>query len=120
MDDGLRAELETRLLENRDRLQEDLNTAVAEGRDARDSGDLSNLKSHPADSGSQENEAETDLRIADRATHRINLIDAALVRLREQPDDFGHCDVCGDAIEPNRLRLVPWTVRCADHAEVAP
>ncbi|MEK9500231.1 TraR/DksA family transcriptional regulator [Gaopeijia maritima] len=116
MNDTIRNELESRLLEERDRLQEDLDHAVEESRDASDVGDLSNLKSHPADSGTQEDEADTDLRIAERATERINRIDAALTRLREQPDEFGRCEVEGKAIAIERLRLVPWTTRCAEHA----
>lgn len=116
MDNELRNELELLLLEERDRLQADLHTALDEGREANDSGDLSNLKSHPADSGTQEAEVDTDLRIAERATDRITHIDAALTRLREQPEDYGQCEVCGRAIEAARLRLVPWTTRCAEHA----
>lgn len=121
MDDGLRDEIETRLLEERDRLQDDLNTAVDESRDnrAEPSGDLSRLKSHPADAGSQAAEADTDLRIAERATERVNRIDAALTRLRDQPDEFGRCEICSDEIDAERLRLVPWTTRCAEHAPSA-
>lgn len=118
MDAPLRTEIEARLLEERDRLQEDLNTALEESREnrAEESGDLSRLKSHPADAGSQADEADTDLRIAERATERVNRIDAALNRLRDQPDTFGRCEVCGETIAAARLRLVPWTTRCADHA----
>lgn len=121
MDAELRNELETRLLEERDRLQEDLNTALEEGREnrAEESGDLSRLKSHPADSASQAEEADTDLRIAERATERVNRVDAALARLREQPDDYGQCEVCGEVIDPDRLRVVPWTTRCVDHVKSA-
>lgn len=116
MNDATRNEMETLLLTERDRLQTDLNSAVDERREAGDSSDLSTLKSHPADSGTQEDEADTDLRIAERASDRINHIDAALTRLREQPEDYGRCEVCGDSIQPERLRLVPWTTRCAEHA----
>lgn len=119
MKDDIRNEMEARLLEERDQLQHDLNTALYERREASDAGDLADLKTHPADSATQENEARTDLLIADRATDRINQIDAALTRLREQPEAYGRCEVGGEAIAVERLRLVPWTTRCAEHAPPA-
>jgi RNA polymerase-binding transcription factor DksA len=36
----------------------------------------------------------------------------ALARLRRDPDAFGRCDACQQAIPGDRLRLVPWAERC--------
>jgi DnaK suppressor protein len=40
-------------------------------------------------------------------------IDAALRRLAAQPEDFGLCEDCEEAIPAGRLRLMPWATRCA-------
>lgn len=118
LDADQRAEIEERLLEERDRALEDLNTAVEEESQpqAASSGDLSKYPSHPADAASHADEADTDFRLANRNTDRLNRIDAALNRLREHPETFGRCEIDGEPIAVERLRLIPWTTRCADHA----
>lgn len=47
----------------------------------------------------------------------LEKIEAALRRLRADPDDFGFCDECGDDIPFGRLEIMPWArhcVKCAD------
>jgi DnaK suppressor protein len=44
----------------------------------------------------------------------IAAIDKALHKLREQPDDFGACEDCGDAIPPRRLEVMPWATFCTE------
>ena len=39
-------------------------------------------------------------------------VERALTRLRHDPEAFGRCQVCGDAILADRLRLLPWVERC--------
>lgn len=114
----LLAEMEEQLLKERDRTQEDLNTALQEEDQppAASSGELSNLPSHPADAASDVAEADRDFRVAERSTEHLNAIDDALHRLREHPEEYGTCEVGGETIAVERLRLVPWTRRCADHA----
>lgn len=118
LDEDLRQEMEQRLLEEREQAQEALNQALEEESTppATSAGDLSRVPSHMADAGSYADEADTDFQVAERNSDRINLIDEALHRLRERPDAYGVCQVCGEAIEVERLRLVPWTVHCAEHA----
>lgn len=41
-------------------------------------------------------------------------IDRALRKLREEPDEFGLCEDCGDEIPPKRLALMPWAAYCAE------
>lgn len=42
---------------------------------------------------------------------QLTRIEAALARLRD--GSYGRCVVCGDAIDPRRLRVVPEADRCA-------
>lgn len=118
----VRAEMEERLLTERDRTQEDLETALEEESrpPAESSGSLSRYPSHPADAASDADEAHTDFLVAERSTERLNLIDAALDRLREHPESYGRCEVCGEPIDLERLRMVPWTRHCVDDAPESP
>lgn len=121
LDRRTRTELENRLLEERKRALDQIDTRL-EKEDtppADDSGDLSHTPSHRADAASHAEQEHRDFRVAEKSSNRINRIDAALTRLREAPDAFGRCQVCGDAIAEDRLQLVPWTVFCAEHAESA-
>jgi RNA polymerase-binding transcription factor DksA len=119
LDTGTRKELERLLLRERDRLQQDLDTALDEQQvsptgDA--AGELSKVPTHPADAASHTDESDRDYRTAERATERITQIDHALERLLERPEEYGHCSVCGEPIAEERLKAVPWTRRCIDHA----
>ncbi len=60
-------------------------------------------------------EAEIDALIADQESHTLAEIDAALRTLREHPEAFGYCDVCGAEIDRDRLDLAPWASCCGVH-----
>jgi DnaK suppressor protein len=47
-----------------------------------------------------------------RAALRIERVEAALERLREDPDQFGWCPDCGEPIPLRRLEAVPESVLC--------
>ncbi len=50
------------------------------------------------------------------ASRQLQEIEQGLRRLREEPDRFGLCAQCGQAISPARLDVLPFTtlcVRCA-------
>lgn len=114
-----RSELEDRLLEERKRAADQIDNRL-EKEDtppADDSGDLSHMPSHRADAASHAEQEHRDFRVAEKSSDRINRIDAALTRLRQAPEEFGRCQICGDAIDLDRMRLVPWTSFCADDAE---
>jgi RNA polymerase-binding transcription factor DksA len=68
----------------------------------------------------QMKDAPSDAEVAEAATSlemaRLREIDAALLRLRERPAQFGRCIVCDEAIADSRLEIVPWTQRCSAHA----
>lgn len=70
------------------------------------------LKSRDAPSDAEVAAAATSLEMA-----RLRAIDAALDRLREDPDAFGKCIVCHKPIAESRLEIVPWTQWCSKHAE---
>lgn len=121
LDRRTRTELENRLLEARTRALDQIDTRL-EKEDtppADESGDLSHTPSHRADAASHAEQEHRDFRVAEKSSNRVNRIDAALTRLRDVPDEFGRCQVCGDVIALDRLQLLPWTVFCAEHAESA-
>ena len=45
----------------------------------------------------------------------LQKIEAALARLEE--GDYGYCSECGDDISPQRLRALPFALRCKDCEE---
>ena len=71
-----------------------------------------------ADSREQTTQRENDEvleRIRSSATDELQHIDAALRRLRLGV--YGTCERCHQGIEPERLRAVPYAVRCARCAD---
>jgi DnaK suppressor protein len=45
-------------------------------------------------------------------TEQLAAIVLALRRLEEDPEDFGMCEQCEEAIPDRRLELMPWTRLC--------
>lgn len=45
--------------------------------------------------------------------HQLAQIAEALVRLEEEPEDFGLCESCDEPIPMRRLELMPWARLCA-------
>lgn len=121
LDADARAHLEERLLEERRRRQDDLDTALESATDTPGGtgGELSHVPSHPADAAPHTDEIDREQRTAERSTEAIRRIDDALERLRTRPEAYGRCAVCDEVIAQERLDLVPWTRRCAEHAEGA-
>ena len=39
-------------------------------------------------------------------------ITRALTMIELQPEDYGECEECGEAIALGRLKIMPWTTRC--------
>lgn len=113
-----RHRLERRLLEEREKsvtaLRElGLDLQYAEER----SGELSRMPTHLADRGSDVQEEEMDIALAEQQAERLRLIDDALSRLRESPDEVDRSIVSGRTIPFERLELVPWTRVLADEEE---
>lgn len=62
-------------------------------------------------------ELEWDIRMAERQTEFIVLIEDALKRLRESPHSFDISEASGARIPFERLELVPWTRRLTAEAD---
>jgi len=55
---------------------------------------------------------DTHANLIDRAEHRLRLIDEALARVAD--GSYGICAECGDEIGLERLKVLPFAVRCVD------
>ena len=44
----------------------------------------------------------------------IALIDKAMRKLRDAPDELGVCEDCGDDIAAKRLEVMPWASLCTE------
>lgn len=113
-----RGQVETRLLEERERTLE----ALAEFDETRDqsfldeSGEMSLYRFHMADIGTEAMEREKQFLFASRDGERLYAIDEALRRLYREPESFGACENCGRAIGLERLLVLPSTPLCAECA----
>ena len=110
-----RRTLEQRLREERDRALESIRRysteeGAASGRDR--TGDLSAVRFHMADEGTDTFDAELNASMASRDTANLNEIDDALRRLIEHPEDFGKDEVTGEDIPFERLDIIPWARTC--------
>ena len=68
-----------------------------------------------ADEGAIDQLRALDSSLDDRQLHLAHAIVDALRRMRN--DQYGICIDCGREISFERLRAVPWTLRCAPDAE---
>jgi RNA polymerase-binding transcription factor len=58
---------------------------------------------------------ELNLALRDRAEQHLAEIDQALEQLKS--GDYGRCERCGGAIEPERLAVLPHTTLCSQCAQ---
>lgn len=104
----LRKELIDRLTVTYQTVRDNLSTStVAEAVDEHD----------PEDEGDESAIDELralDASLDDRELHLTHAIIDALRRMRN--DSYGICIDCGREIPFERLRAIPWTLRCADDA----
>lgn len=112
-----RKQIEERLRKDREQVLE----AIGHFEDADDElrarmGELSAYDNHPADMGSESQEQEQQFLLATIEGRRLYAIDDALRRLYQTPEEFGLCEVDGEAIEFDRLMVIPETRVCARHA----
>lgn len=110
-----RKHLETRLIEERDRVTKLLGRYAEqhENEDEEDqAGDLTKMPLHMADQGTDTMQQELDAVMADRESQTLTEIDAALERLYHDPAHFGICETTGEEIPFERLDIVPWARTC--------
>jgi RNA polymerase-binding transcription factor DksA len=107
--------IEQRLLEERQKAAAALRELGSDLEGSEDAGgELSNIPTHLADLGSNVQEEEMDLVLAEQQLERLHAIDEALVRLRQTPQEIDVSVVSGRPIPFERLELIPWTRVLAD------
>lgn len=82
------------------------------------SGGISDVRLHPADSGSDVAEQETILKLAEHEMLELQEIEQALLRL--EGGSFGLCEACGALIGYKRLLAKPesrYCLNCQGEAE---
>src|SRR5690625_2277614 len=77
-------------------------------------GELSNYDNHPADHGTALFERGKDLALNEHSEKELEEINEALHAIEE--GTYGICTDCGKDISFARLKAVPTTDRCLDHA----
>lgn len=111
------SELKRRLLSDKERLEEQLESRDETNRDhsLRDStGELSSADNHPADIGTEVFERGRDLAIQETLDHELEQIMSALQRMDQ--GEYGTCAECGLEIPYERLEALPYTAYCLEHS----
>lgn len=101
------------LLNTRDRMVDDISFLVGDNlnRSARDAaGDLSHYSIHMADQGTDNFDREFALNLASSDQDLLYEIDEALVRIENKT--YGMCEMTGQPIEKERLKVIPQTRYC--------
>ena len=115
MTQAQRKHLESRLIQERDRITQ-LLTRYADQNENEDdqdqAGDLTKMPLHMADQGTDTMQQELDAVMVDRESKTLAEIDAALERMYNHPDQFGICENTGKQIPFARLDIVPWARTC--------
>lgn len=79
-------------------------------------GELSSYDNHPADMGTELFEREKDLALHEHAESELSKVNSALEAMAEGL--YGKCQVCKNDIPYERLKIVPYTTLCIEHAEL--
>lgn len=114
MDTGRYAELKQLLEERRRELMSEVQTKIKDVRAEGASGMMHSVAElgESSESGIQE---DIELALIQMKAETLNRINEALARLEE--GEYGYCFECGDEIAPQRLRALPFAVRCKDCEE---
>ena len=101
------------LLNTRDRMVDEISFLVGDNlnRSARDAaGDLSHYSIHMADQGTDNFDREFALNLASSDQDLLYEIDEALIRIENKT--YGMCEMTGQPIEKERLKIIPQTRYC--------
>ncbi len=101
------------LLNTRDRMVDEISFLVGDNlnRSARDAaGDLSHYSIHMADQGTDNFDREFALNLASSDQDLLYEIDEALLRIENKT--YGMCEMTGQPIEKERLKVIPQTRYC--------
>ncbi len=74
--------------------------------------ELSGYDNHPADLGAETFERSKDLGLKNNTKAILEKVNHALERV--STGTYGVCEKCGEAIETDRLQILPYTAFCAD------
>jgi len=103
------------LLQEKSRILEEIRAMRNSGLDLemRDSvGELSTLDNHSSDLADVIFERSKDLALADNEKMLLLEIEEALAKM--DAGTYGICDICGKAINPERLEAIPYANLCVD------
>jgi RNA polymerase-binding transcription factor DksA len=105
-----------RLLEERARIEATLAAARSMGEGGSSTGtDLSHVGMHPADVATDVADRQTAAALERTLEIEMHRIEAAIARLDN--GEYGRCEVCGRAIEDERLEVSPAARTCIEHRE---
>jgi len=76
--------------------------------------ELSSNDQHQGDLGTETFEREKDFSLLEQLEAEIGDLDTALRKIDE--GTYGTCEICGRAIDPERLEAMPGTRTCIEHA----
>jgi RNA polymerase-binding transcription factor DksA len=108
---------EKRLREHRERVakQQSRLGSAARRTQRESSGELSAYTFHMADLGTDAMEREQNFLLASKLSRTLTEIDEALRKIRA--GGYGNCEHCERAIDPKRLRALPYARYCLDCQE---
>jgi DnaK suppressor protein len=113
-DSGRYAELRKMLEDRRREIQSEVQSRIkdvrAEGAGGLTTGVLDAVETSEADI-----QEDIEFALIQMKAETLQRINEALERLEE--GTYGHCYECGDEISPQRLRALPFAVRCKDCEE---
>ncbi len=112
-----RTKLERRRLELTE-TESDVEREALRGFSEERTDEISHVRTHPADLGTEESEQAVDLSLAEGEIEEVQDIEDALVRM--QNESYGVCEDCGVEISFSRLQAVPYArycVRCESKHE---
>jgi DnaK suppressor protein len=72
------------------------------------------VDNHLGDVATETFDRELEAGLDEGMLDTLRRIDDALKRIDE--GTYGTCEICGKPIGEERLRAIPWTSRCIDHA----
>jgi DnaK suppressor protein len=117
MDESQLAEIERRLLRERERTQRSLNRFHEENRRSLESADFTGRSASPfevADQTAEAAERDRSFLLASKEGRYLYRLEDALRRLYQEPEAFGRCQRCGREIPFERLFALPHTRYCLD------
>lgn len=77
--------------------------------------ELSHYDNHPGEQGTELFEQEKEIALNEFSKQQLEEIDQALQAIEKET--YGICEICGRAIQEERLLAVPATLRCQQHAK---